>query len=62
MFSATYVPMQAPGAKDPSKSGFATREEAEAYAKSHYCQACLEDEAAGETSGCGCEWEIEEED
>lgn len=58
-FNAIYMPAVTHPSRDPSREGFTTREEAEAYVKSHWCADCLEDESVGESSGCGCEWVVE---
>jgi hypothetical protein len=60
MFNAIYLPALPPQTTDPSKNGFATRKEAQEYIKTHFCSACLAEEFIGESSGCGCEWDIEE--
>jgi hypothetical protein len=71
-FTALYMPMQAPGATDPTKSGFATVEEAEAYVFTKMCSSCKEqralflakapepenhdEESPSEFPGCFFEW------
>jgi hypothetical protein len=70
MYSAIYLPARAEGEADPSRSGFATEEEAEEYVVSRMCQGCKEERRkaiAGEPwdreefepskyPSCFCEW------
>lgn len=64
MWTATYLPMRNEGEPDPSRSGFATAEEAEEYIISRMCRHCVEEREAAlagdpessEWPGCACEW------
>lgn len=43
MFTAVYLPSRPEGVEDPSRSGFATEEEAEEFVVSQMCDSCKEE-------------------
>jgi len=43
LFTAIYLPSRPEGVEDPSRSGFATKEEAEEFVAGQMCNSCKEE-------------------